>query len=244
MTALFQRGPAEEIPRFELNLERVTICRRSIDSAICCVQSYVRNPLFIQRNFFTDNGISMLLSAVNIAGSVCEDSVYDPWNLILPEGYGAIVNVLKKAYKVVVFRRKYTWGTSEKWFGVASVDSSVVGESSGQQGVRISNIVEIGEVEFLPQSVSTPHALVPVSKALERGNGRMVRRRFQLQSSIVLSLMMSQLCCPWEGGFTLMAPISKLPWKMKIKLFLLAEVAVVPVLRHYFSQAPDNGTYH
>ena len=68
MTALFQRGPAEEKPRFQLNLDRVTIDHRSIDFAICCVQIFVRDPLFTQRNFFTDNGISMLLSAVNVAG--------------------------------------------------------------------------------------------------------------------------------------------------------------------------------
>ena len=86
MTTLFQRGPVEETPRFELNLDRVTISRRSIDPAICCVQSLLRNPLFTQLDFFTDNGISVLLSAVNIAGRVCEDSVYDPWNLILPDG--------------------------------------------------------------------------------------------------------------------------------------------------------------
>ena len=41
MTALFQRGPAEEIPRFHLNLDRVTIDCRSIDSTISCVQSFV-----------------------------------------------------------------------------------------------------------------------------------------------------------------------------------------------------------
>ena len=37
----------------------------------------------------------MLLSAVNVAGSVCEDSVYDPWTVILPEGYAAVVVDLK-----------------------------------------------------------------------------------------------------------------------------------------------------
>ena len=74
-----------------MNLDRVTIDRPSIDSAICCVQSFVRDPLFTQRDFFTDNGISMLLSAVNVAGSVFEVSVYDPWNVILPEGYAAVV---------------------------------------------------------------------------------------------------------------------------------------------------------
>ena len=157
MTALFQRGPAEEIPRFQLNLDRVTIDHRSIDSAICCVQSFVRDPLFTQRDFFTDIGISMLLSAVNVAGSVCEDSVYDPWAVISPEGYATVISDLKRlkgAYDVVVVRRKDARDTSERWFGVASVASSVVGESSGQQAIRISNVVEVGQVEYLPQSVS------------------------------------------------------------------------------------------
>ena len=36
-----------------------------------------------------------------------------------------------------------------------SVESSVVGESSGQQAVHLSNVVEVGQVEYLPKSVST-----------------------------------------------------------------------------------------
>ena len=155
MTALFQRGPAEETPRFHLNFDRVTIDPRFIDSAICCVQCFVRDSLFAQRDFFTDNGISMLFSAVNVAGSVCEDSVYDPLAVISAEGYAAVVAELKRAYDVVVVRRKDARDTSERWFGVMGVESSVVGESSGQQAVRISNVVEVGQVEYLPQSVST-----------------------------------------------------------------------------------------
>ena len=103
---MFQRGTAEEIPRFQLNLDRVTFDRRSIDCATCCVQSLVRDPLFTQRDFFTDNGISMLLGAVHAAGSVCEDSVYDQWAVILTERYAAVVAELKRAYDVVVVHRK------------------------------------------------------------------------------------------------------------------------------------------
>ena len=154
MTTLFQLGPSEVIPRFQLNLDRVTIDGRSIDSAICCVQSFVRDPLFTQRDFFTNSGISVLLNAVNVAGGVCEDSLYDPWTVILPEVYAAVVVDLKKACDVVVVRGRDA-NTSERWFGVASVEFSVVGESSGQQAVRISNVVEVGQVEYLPQSVSS-----------------------------------------------------------------------------------------
>ena len=92
---------------------------------------------------------------MNVAGSVCEDSVYDPWTVISPEGYAVVVADLKIAYDVVLVRRKDARDTSERWFGVASVASSVVGESSGQQSVRISNVVEVGQVEYLPRTVSS-----------------------------------------------------------------------------------------
>ena len=42
----------------------------------CYLQSFVRDSLFTRRDFFTNNGIPMMLSAVNVAGSVCEDSVW------------------------------------------------------------------------------------------------------------------------------------------------------------------------
>ena len=38
----------------------------------------------------------MLLSAVNFAGSVCEDSLYNPSVVILPEVYAAVVADLKR----------------------------------------------------------------------------------------------------------------------------------------------------
>ena len=195
MTALFQRGPAEEIPRFQLNLDRVTIDHRSIDSAICCVQNFVRDPLFTQRDFFTDNGISMLLSAVNVAGGVCDDSVYDPWAAVSPEGYAAIVADLKKAYDVVVVRRKDARDTSERWFGVASVASSAVGESSGPQGVRISNVVEVGQVEYLPQSVSAMQVPSTSFAVKSPGKGKQksetpskgaIKRRFEFDDESVV----------------------------------------------------------
>ena len=89
----------------------------------------------------------MWLSAVNVAGSVCEDSVYDPWTVILPEGCAAVVVDLKRAYDVFVVHPKDARDTSERWFSEAGVASSVVEESSGQQAVRISNAVEVGQVE-------------------------------------------------------------------------------------------------
>ena len=73
--------------------------------------------------------------------------MYDPWTFISPEGYAAVVSDSKKAYDVVVVRQKDARDTSERLFGVASVASSAVGESLGQQAVRILNVVEVGQVE-------------------------------------------------------------------------------------------------
>ena len=167
LATLLSRGFLEEIPRFALNIDRVTNSRCAVDSAICCVQSYVRSFLFTQRGSFTDNEISMLLSPVDVAYSLCDDSAYEPWNHVLPEGYDAVVRDLKKAYDVVVVRRKDARDTSERWFDVTIVEYFVVGEYSGQQGVRFSKVVEVGEVEYLPESMPAPQ--VPSTRCSAKG---------------------------------------------------------------------------
>ena len=138
----------------------------------------------------------MLLSAVDVAGSVCEDSVYDLWAVICPEGYAAVASDLGKAYDVVVVRRKEARDTSERWFGVASVASSAVGESSGQQSVRISNVVEVGQVEYLPQSVSAIKVPSTSFAIKSPGKGRQkkgetpakpaIKRRFEFDDESVV----------------------------------------------------------
>ena len=97
-------------------------------------------------------------------------------------------------------RQKDPRDTSERWFGVGNVASSAVGESSGQQAVRISNVVDVGQVEYLPQSVSATQTQTPsTSFAVKRpGKGQQkksetpaktaVKRRFEFDDeSVVLS---------------------------------------------------------
>ena len=126
----------------------------------------------------------MLLSAVNVAGSVCEDSVYDPWAVICLERYAAVVSDLRKAYDAVVVRRKEARDTSERWFGVASVASSAVGELSGQQAVRLSNVVEVGQVEYLPQSVSAMQVPSTSFAIKSHGKGKQERGETPAKPSI------------------------------------------------------------
>ena len=96
-------------------------------------------------------------------------------------------------------RRKEARDTSERWFGVASVASSAVGESSGQQAVSISNVVEVGQVEYLPQSVSAPQVPSTSFAVKNPGKGKQkksewpaknaVKRRFESDDeSVVLPM--------------------------------------------------------
>ena len=93
-------------------------------------------------------------------------------------------------------RRKEARDTSERWFGVASVASSAAGASSGQQAVRISNVVEVGQVDYLPQSVSaiqvpsTSFAMKNSAKGKQKKGETpakpAVKRRFEFDDGSVL----------------------------------------------------------
>ena len=153
MTTLFLRDAVEELPAFTLRLNGIALSCRLVEKSIACIQDFVRSPRFTQRNFFSNNGVTLLVSAVNAAGSMRDQSTCEPWASVLPDGYEATLVDLKKAYDVLVVRRKEARDTSERWFGVRSVESSEVGEPSSRAGVRISNVVEVGQVEYLSGSV-------------------------------------------------------------------------------------------
>ena len=123
-------------------------------------------------------------------------TLYDPWAVISAEGHAVVVADLKRAYDVVVVRQKDARDTSQRWFGVGSVASSAVGESSGQQAVCISNVNKVGQVEFLPQSVSatkvpsTSFAVKSAGKGkqtkIETSTKTAVKRRFEFDDESVV----------------------------------------------------------
>ena len=153
LTTLFLRESVEDLPAFTVKLAGIGLSRRLVEKSIACIQDFVRSPRFTQRDFFSDNGVNLLVSAVNAAGSMRDQSSCERWANVLPDGYEATLADLRKAYDVVVVRRKEARDTSERWFRVRSVESSEVGESSGWAGMRISNVVEVGQVEYLSGSV-------------------------------------------------------------------------------------------
>ena len=98
MTTLLLRDSVEEMPAFTVSLNGIALHRRVVEKSIPCIQDFVRSPRFTQRDFFSDTGIILLVSAVNAAGSMRDQSTCEPWANVLPEGYEATLLDLRKAF--------------------------------------------------------------------------------------------------------------------------------------------------
>ena len=75
-------GPFELHPVFTVSLDGIAINHEKVKGAVACVQDFVRLPLFLQRKFFSETGISMLNTAVTAADAVRNSSKFDPWGAI------------------------------------------------------------------------------------------------------------------------------------------------------------------
>ena len=178
MKTLFLQDSVEELPAFAVSLDGLALNRRVVETSIACVQSFVRSPRFTQRDFFSDNGITLLVSAVNAAGSLRDISTCEPWANVLPEGCQANLFDLKKAYDAVVVRRKDARDTSRSYFGVRSVESSQVGEPSCWTGVQISDVIEVGQVEYLSESMLARDQTCSIGTTMSlRSRGKGKRKR-------------------------------------------------------------------
>ena len=141
------KGPSEVNPIFTVSLNGVAIDHQEVrEGSVACVQDFVRRPLFTQRNFLSETGISMLKTAVAAADAVQHSSELDPWGTIGVE-IGPVIADLKSCREKVVSRRKVVKVTRERWFGAETVASSAVGEAAPRTTVSISNVVEVGDVQ-------------------------------------------------------------------------------------------------
>ena len=78
LTALLVKSPSELHPVFTVSLIGVAIDHKKVNGAVACVQGFVRQPLFTQRNFFSETGISMINTAVAAADAVRHSSHFYP----------------------------------------------------------------------------------------------------------------------------------------------------------------------
>ena len=144
------KGPTEVHPVFTVSLDGVAIDHEKVKGAVACVQDFVRHPSFTQRSLFSETGIGMLNNAVTAADAVRNSAHFDPWGAIGVEA-GPVIIDLKSCREKILSQRKAVKDTRERWFSGETVASSAVGESAPKTTVRISDVVEVGHVQYVAE---------------------------------------------------------------------------------------------
>ena len=137
-------------PVFTVSVYEYALDHEKVKGTVACVQYFVRHPLFTQRNFFSETGIKMLNTAVTAADAVRNSSKFDPWGAIGVEA-GSVFAHLKSCREKTVSRRKAAKDTQERWFGAETVASLAVSETAPRMTVRISDVVQLGDAQFVEE---------------------------------------------------------------------------------------------
>ena len=104
LTALVVKGPSELHPVFTVSLNGVAVSHERVKGAVACVQDFVLHPLFTQRYFFSETGISTQNTAVTPADAVRNSSKFDPCGAIDVEA-GPVIADLKSRREKNLSRR-------------------------------------------------------------------------------------------------------------------------------------------
>ena len=146
LTTLGIRGSSTPCEDFTINLDRVAINKEEVRGVLLCVQDFVRSSHFTQRNFFSETGLTMLSESVAIADSIASSPVYAPWSVVASASASQVIADMCSCWDRVVLRRRSAKDTSERW----RHGSTPRAETSSSPGVRISDVVEEGRVEYVP----------------------------------------------------------------------------------------------
>ena len=96
----------------------------------------------------------MLSVSVAIADSIMSSPVFAPWSVVESASVRQVFADLCACWDQVVLRRRTTKDTSERWYHGSTPRT----ETASRPGVRISDVVEEGRVEYVPVA---PPALGP-----------------------------------------------------------------------------------
>ena len=174
--------------KFGINLDRVMIREDEVRGALLCVQDSVRSPHFTQRNFFSDSGVTMLAESAAICNSINNSAVFEPWGHVETASCAQVVTEVCACMNQAVDWRMAVKDSQEQWYAVGGIRPSSE-DSASRSGVRISNIVEEGRVEYVP--VRAPSVSIPGPSNLRFSSGKSkmraisrspVKRRFEIAS--------------------------------------------------------------
>ena len=149
LTSLAIRGPVTSGESFTVNLHRVALRGEVVRGVLLWVQDFVRDAVFTQRSFFSGTGVAMLSEAAAISHTITSSSLYAPWLDVESGSSAQIIGDLKTCFEKALDRRRVVKDTSEQWYALVAVQP-LSGESSSQYGVRLSTVVEEGQVDYVP----------------------------------------------------------------------------------------------
>ena len=147
MTALIVGCASRRGAKFSISLDWVAISREAVEGVIACVQYFVGDVSFPQRNFCSDIGVAMLQDAVAAVDSVIVSEDYNPCTVFGDGCNQQVVSDLQSCQEETVPQCKASRYVSERWFGAHSAESPSAVWNLGRSGARISKIVEEGQME-------------------------------------------------------------------------------------------------
>ena len=121
LTALIVRGPVTLGVRFVINLDGVMIGEDEVQSAILCVQDFVRSAHFTQRSFFSDSGIAMLTESAAMSERITHSAVFDPWSHVETTSRSQVVADVCGCVSEALDRRRLVKDTQEQWYAVGGI---------------------------------------------------------------------------------------------------------------------------
>ena len=99
----------------------------------------------------------MLSEPVVIADSITSSPVYAPWSVVESAFAGQVIADLCACWDWVVLRRRTAKQTNERWYYGGTPRS----ETTSRSGMRVSDVVEEGRVEYVPVAAPAVGPLGP-----------------------------------------------------------------------------------
>ena len=168
------------------------ICEDEVRGALFCVQDFVRSPHFTQRIFLSDSGIAMLAESAAICDSITSSANFEPWRHVETTSRSQVVAEVCACVNQAVDRRRAFKDSQEQWYMVGGI-RPLSDDSASRSGLRISNIVEEGRVEYVPLSAPSISVLGPSNLRVSSGKSEKrkisqshVKRHFEIASTHVV----------------------------------------------------------
>ena len=185
LTTLVIRGSPTQGEEFTISLDRVAIKREEVRGVLFCVQDFVWSPHFTQRNFFSETGLTMLSESAAIADSNMSSPVYAPWSVVESASANQVITDLCACWDRLVLRRRTAKDTNEGWYHGGTPRKETV----SRPGVRISDVVEEGRVEYVPVASPTlgPPAPSKIRSSYNKRKRKVTRSPVKLPRRIEVS---------------------------------------------------------